>query len=36
VSSISRKSFAVVALLALVAPVAQAQWSGKAELGVML
>lgn len=35
-SSISRKSFAVVALLALVAPVAQAQWSGKAELGVML
>ena len=35
-SSISRNIPAVVALLALVAPAAQAQWSGKAELGVML
>jgi len=36
VSSTSRKFLAVAALLALVAPAAQAQWSGKAELGVML
>ena len=35
-SSISRNFHAVVALLAMVAPAAQAQWSGKAELGVML
>ena len=35
-SSISRKLFAVAALLGLIAPAAQAQWSGKAELGIML
>ncbi len=34
--SISRKFLLVAALMAVVAPAAQAQWSGKAELGVML
>ena len=34
--SISRKILAVAALLAVVAPAAQAQWTGKAELGVLL
>jgi len=36
VPSISRKILAVAALLAVVAPAAQAQWTGKAELGVLL
>jgi putative salt-induced outer membrane protein len=36
VPSISRKILAVAVLLAAVAPAAQAQWSGKAELGVLL
>jgi putative salt-induced outer membrane protein len=36
VPSISRKLLLLAALLAVVAPAAQAQWSGKAELGVLL
>lgn len=34
--SISRKFLLVAALMAVVAPAAQAQWTGKAELGVLL
>ena len=34
--SISRKFLLVVGLMAVVAPAAQAQWTGKAELGVLL
>jgi len=36
VPSISRKFLLVAALMAVVAPAAQAQWTGKAELGVLL
>jgi putative salt-induced outer membrane protein len=36
VLTISRKFLLMAALLAVIAPAAQAQWSGKAELGVLL